>query len=72
MAQGELSVSLQCQDSGSIPGQAQWVKGSGVFASALQLTTVLIPGLGIPYAMGQPGTKVKKKKKKKKELPSFL
>ena len=27
------AVSLQCQDAGSIPGLAQWVKGSGIAAA---------------------------------------
>ena len=38
-----LAVSLQHQDEGSIPGPAQWVKGSD-----------LIPSLGTPYAVGRP------------------
>ena len=33
-------VSLQYQDTGSIPGQAQRVPGSGVATAAAQVTTV--------------------------------
>ena len=33
-------ASLQCQDTGSIPGPAQWVKGSSVAAAVTKVTTV--------------------------------
>ena len=49
-----LKASVQRQDAGSIPGPAQWVKGSNCGSD-------LIPGLGTLYGTGQP------KKKKKKE-----
>ena len=44
-----------CQDTGSIPSPAQWVKRSGIAAAAAQVATVawnLIPGPGTPYAAG--------------------
>ena len=52
-----------------MPGPAQWVKDLAL----LQLqhrpycSSDVIPGLGTPYAMGQPKKKKKKKKKKRKE-----
>ena len=32
--------SLQSQDTGSIPGPAQWVKGSGIATAAMYVATV--------------------------------
>ena len=52
-----LKASLQRQDAGSIPGPAQWVKGSNCGSD-------LIPGLGTLYGTGQP----KKKKKERKKI----
>ena len=49
---------------GSIPGLAQWVKGSDSATAAAQVNNYgsdLILGSGTPYAMGQP------KKEKEKE-----
>ena len=43
-----------------IPGQSQWVKGSGV---AIPVAWIQSLALELPYAMG---TALKKKKKKKK------
>ena len=34
-----LAVSLQRQDTGLIPGPAQWVKGSGVATAAVKVAT---------------------------------
>ena len=48
----ESAEDQQCQDAGLIPSPAQWVKGSGVAADAVQVTTGsdLILGLGTsPY-----------------------
>ena len=55
-------MSLQHRDAGLIPGQAQWVKGSGSAVAVAQVTTVAgICSLawGAPHVVGQP----KKKKK---------
>ena len=57
--------SLQCQDTGSIPSLAQWVKGSSVCHSCSighDCGLDLIPGPGTPYAVGWP------KKKKEEEV----
>ena len=53
---------LQHKDTGSIPGLAQWVKGSGMSRSC---GWDLIPSLGTPYASG---AAKKEKNKKPKEL----
>ena len=59
------AASLQCQDTGLMPGPAQWVKDLAL----LQLqhrsycSSDVIPGLGTPYAMGQPKKKRRKEKK---------
>ena len=50
--------SLKCQDAGSIPGLAQWVKGSGVTAAAAQ-----IQSLAWELHMPQDGQKRKNKYK---------
>ena len=34
-----LVVPLQCQDTGSIPGLAKWLKGSSVAAAVVQVAT---------------------------------
>jgi len=47
-------VPLECWDTGLLPKPAQWVKD-------------LIPGLGTPYAMGQPKKRGERKKKKRKK-----
>ena len=56
-----LVSSLQHQDAGSIPGPAQWVKGSGVATVGCKCSLDLIPGLGTPYAVGQLNEGKKKK-----------
>ena len=58
---------LQCQDAGSIPRLAQWVKGSGVAFSCgvgCKCGSDLIHGLETLYAAGQP--------KKKKKIHSLV
>lgn len=60
MAQGSLA-SLQHQNAGSIPGLAEWVKGSSVGCSCIH------SGSGISYAAGQP-----EKGKKKKVIVRLL
>ena len=74
-------MSLQCQDTGSIPGQAQWVKGSGICCSCgvgHNCGSDLIPGPGTPYAMEKEKKKEEEKKmarkgkKKDKELNIFI
>ena len=47
---------LQHQNSGSIPGLAQWDKGSSI-AIGHSCGSDLIPGLGTPYTIGQPKKK---------------
>ena len=68
-------ASLQLQDAGSIPSQAQWVKGSSIAAAAAYVTTVAqIWSLTQELHMPQSGQKRKqeksgqKKKKKKKHF----
>ena len=55
------AVSPQHQDTGSILSPAQWVKGPGVAVTAINVGyncgLDLIPGLGTPYASGQPKMK---------------
>ena len=44
---------LQRQDAGSIPGLAQWVKGSSIAAAVAQIIAAAqIQSLELPYAMG--------------------
>ena len=50
-----------CRGSGSIPGPAQWIKGSGIAAAAAGIHSL---ARELPYAVG-PAKKIKKKKKKK-------
>ena len=60
---------LQCQDAGSIPSPAQWVKGSGIAAAVAWITAVAqIQSLAweLPYALGRPKKKTKTKTKTKK------
>ena len=63
----ESAVSLQCQDTGSVPSPAQWVIKDLMLLHLqhrLQLCPDMIPGPGIPYGHGA----AKRKKKKKKKL----
>jgi len=59
---GATGSSLQCQDSGLIPGLAEWVKGSMLPQGGIdcKCCSDLIPGPGTPYAVGWP----KKEKKR--------
>ena len=57
-----LVVSLECWDTGLMPGGAQWVKD----AVGCNCSSDLIPGLGTPYDPGQPKRGKKKKKRKQK------
>ena len=59
-----------CGGAGSVPGQVQWVKGSGIAAAAVEVAAVaLIQSMAQNFRMPwvQPLKKKKKKKKKKRE-----
>ena len=46
-------VSLDCWDTGSVPGSAQWVKGSGVAAATAEISSCPWPGNYICCSMAQ-------------------
>ena len=62
-------VSLQCQDTGSIPTPAQWVKGSGSTTAAAQIRC-LSQELHMPW--GSKKTKQNKTKQPILEFPLWL
>ena len=63
------AMSLQCQDTGSISGPAQSVKGSSITTAAVQVTAAAktqSQAQKLPYAIGA-AIKTKKKERKKTE-----
>ena len=58
-------ASLQCQDEGSIPGLAQWIKGSDVATAGIGHTCGLDLISGVELHMPWSGQKKKKREKKK-------
>ena len=59
-----LAASLQCQDTGWIPGPAQWLKDLALPQLGCTCGSDLIPGSGTPMPWGGGAKKERKKKGK--------